>query len=79
MKNSNIKITFKKESKNDVLNLFNKKVDAEGYIVEKDNSIQRVLTIDGEEIHEDEFGGLRKGSEIFFKDDLPSLMDLSKV
>jgi hypothetical protein len=79
MKASNIKITFSKESRSVVLDLFNKSLDSEGFIVEKDNLSQRVITIDGEEIHEKEFGGIRKGSEIFFKSDLPSLIDLSRV
>jgi hypothetical protein len=74
---ANVKITFKKEARRDVLGLINKTVDAEGFIV--DNNQQRVLTIDGEEIQENEFGGIRLGSEIFIKGDLPSLMELSKV
>lgn len=74
---ANVKITFKKEARRYVLGLIDKTVDAEGFIV--DNNQQRVLTVDGEEIQENEFGGIRLGSEIFIKGDLPSLMELSKV
>jgi hypothetical protein len=73
----NAKITFKKESRRDLLTLLGKSVDSLGFVTDEKN--QRVLTIDGEEIHETEFGGVRVGSEIFIKADLPSLMDLSKV
>lgn len=79
MKATNIKITFSKESKNQILDLFDKSIDMEGFIVEKENPETRVITIDGEEIHQDNFGGIRKGSEIFFKNDLPSLIDLSRI
>lgn len=73
----NIKITFKKESRLDVLSLIDKTVDKEGYII--DSNKHRVLTVEGEEIQESEFGGIRVGSEIFIKGDLPSLIELSKV
>lgn len=74
-----MRITFDKESKETVLSLINKSVDEEGFIVEKDNPTQRVITNKGEEITLDEFGGVRVGSEIFIKDDLPSLIELSKI
>lgn len=74
-----MRITFDKDSKKMVLDLINKSVDHEGFVVEKDNPEQRVLTDRGEEITLEEFGGVRVGSEIFIKDNLPSLMELSKV
>jgi len=79
MTNRKMRITFDTESKNMVLDLINKAVDQEGFIVEKDNPEQRVLTNKGEEITLDEFGGIRVGSEIFIKDNLPALMELSKI
>jgi len=69
-------ITFEKSLKTFVLDIFDKDVDAEGFIVEKEDPKQKVLTRDGEEIKKREFAGVRKGSEIFFKSDISSLIRL---
>jgi hypothetical protein len=69
-------ITFEKEAKLEILAAFNKTVDANGYIVEKENPLQKVLTIDGEELKLEDFAGIRKGSEIFIKSDLVSIINL---
>lgn len=71
-------VTFKEESKSDVLELFGKTLDEEGYIVEIDNVNQRVLTPRGEEIHISEWAGVMKGSEAFVKSDTFSLMEIAK-
>lgn len=76
MKISNI--TFSEEAKEDLLDLFGKAVDDEGYIVEKDNPEQRVLTPKGEEIKLAEWCGIHKGSEVFIKSDTFSLIELAK-
>ena len=73
-----IQITFDKSAKKDILDFLNKNVDKDGNIVEKDNPTQRVLTFDGEEITLEEFGGVQRGSEVFIKNDIISLMRLSK-
>ena len=73
-----IKIVFSKEAKLEVLNLLNKNIDKDSLIVEKDNPSQKVLTFEGEEIHFDQFGGVQKGSEVFIKNNLVSLIRLSK-
>lgn len=70
-------ITFDKLAKKEILSLFNKSVDDEGYIVEKEDETQRVLTPQGEEIKLEDFAGIRKGSEIFVKSDFPSLINLA--
>ena len=72
------KITFDKSAKGKILDLLGKKVDEEGLIVEKDDPGQKVLTFDGEEISFEEFGGVQKGSEVFIKNNLVSLIRLSK-
>jgi len=72
-------ITFEKEAKIEILEAFNKTVDENGYIVEKENHSQRVLTIDGEELKLEDFAGIRKGSEIFIKSDLLSIIDLVDI
>jgi len=71
-----IKILFEKQTRKFILDSFNKSVDSEGYIVEKNNTEQRVLTSNAEEIRFDEFAGIRKGSEVFVKSDLVSLIQL---
>jgi len=70
-------ITFDSSAKRDILDIFDKAVDEEGYIVEKKNPTQRVLTREGDEITLEKFGGLKKGSEIFIKSDLTSLVNLA--
>lgn len=71
-------ITFDKSSKKEILEFLNKEVDSEGFIIEKDNVSQRVLTFDGEEISIEEFGGMQKGSEVFIKNDIIALLRLCK-
>jgi hypothetical protein len=74
----NIKLTFEDSAKKEILEFLNKDIDKEGFIVEKENPNQRVFTVDGEELSFDELGGIQKGSEVFIKKDLVSLMRLSK-
>ena len=69
-------ITFDANLKSEILSCFGKTVDDSGYIVERDDPSQRVLTPNGEDVTLDEFAGIRKGSEIFIKADLPSLIEL---
>ena len=54
------------------MSFLDKTVDSEGFIVEKENPTQRVLTVGGEEVLYDEFGGAKAGSEVFIKKDLIS-------
>ncbi|MBU0662702.1 MAG: hypothetical protein ABH854_00585 [Candidatus Diapherotrites archaeon] len=71
-------ITFDKNARKDILDLLDKTVDEDGLIVEKEKPEQKVLTFDGEEISLEEFGGVKRGSEVFIKDNLVSLIRLSK-
>jgi len=71
-------ITFSELASKDILELYGKSIDDEGFIVEKDNPSQRVLTPNGEEIPLKEWGGIRKGSEAFIKKDTFSLIELAK-
>jgi hypothetical protein len=73
----NIKtITFTKSASDFILDVFGKTTNEEGYLVEKSNPEQKVLNPYGEEIHIDQFAGIKKGSEVFIKSDLISLMRL---
>ena len=75
---SEIKIVYDDDSREDILEIFGKSTDEEGYLVEKDNPIQRVVTKKGEEIHIDEWAGVDNGSESFIKKDAFSLIELAK-
>jgi hypothetical protein len=72
-------ITFDASTKEEMLSCFGKTVDKEGYIIEKDFPEQRVITPEGDLISIEEFAGIRKGSEIYLKSDLPSLIKLLDV
>ena len=71
-------LTFDAESREFVLDAFGKTVDGGGYIVEKADPSQKVLTTDGEEIELSSFAGIRKGSEVFIKSDIASLVQASE-
>ena len=72
-------VRFEVSANKQILSFFDKTVDSEGFIVEKNDPTQRVITPEGEEIRLEEFAGIRKGSEIFIKSDLPSLFDLMDI
>ena len=74
----NISLTFDQSLKKEILSFFDKEVNEENIIVEKGNPEQQVLSVDGQEVKIEEFGGIKKGSEVFIKNDLVSLMRLSK-
>jgi hypothetical protein len=68
-------IVFDKSARSFVLEAFDKTTDDEGYIVEK-NTTNRVIATDGTNVKEDRFAGIRKGSEVYIKSDLISLIEL---
>lgn len=70
-------ILFDNSAKEEILDAFDKKIDEKGYIVEKSNPDQKVLTTEGDEIKAEKFAGIRKGSEIFITSDLTSLIKLA--
>lgn len=69
-------VVFDKSAQKFVIQAFGKDVDAEGFLVEKDHPKQRVISPDGIEIKETQFGGIKKGSEIYFGSDLVSIVHL---
>lgn len=71
-----VKLTFDSSARKDILSFFNKEVDTEGKIVESDTK-EEVVSPDGE-VYENEFAGIKKGSEIFLKNDIISLMRLAE-
>lgn len=71
-----MKILFSKSKGNIkfILNSLGKKIDSEGFIVDLSTG-SRVLSPDGEFVKWHEFGGIKKGSEIFIKSDVGSLLN----
>jgi hypothetical protein len=72
------RITFEKSAEDFVLDCFGKKAQ-DGYVVEKSAPSQRVLTPRGEDIPVSEFAGIRKGSVIFVKSDIVSLIEAAEA
>lgn len=75
IKNNMLNITFSdnKETKLFILDILDKATDEDGYIIEKGTQ-NRVIDADGQFLTLSEFGGVKNGSEIFFKDDIVSLV-----
>ncbi len=59
-----------------ILEAFGKSINEDGLITEATG--EPVLTPEGEEISSTNFGGLKRGSEIFIKDDLYSIVNLAE-
>ncbi len=60
-----------------ILEAFGKSINKDGLIIETSTQ-QPVLTPEGDEIEAKHFAGIKKGSEIFIKDDLFSIMNLAE-
>lgn len=71
-------VTFDAGSRDFVLDAFGKAARG-GFIVEKSDSNQKVLTPRGEEIPVQDFAGIRKGSAIFVKSDIVSLVEAAET
>lgn len=71
-----MKVIFDKHSKDWVLGIFNKSIDKEGFIIEKDGT--RIWTQEGDEIKAADLAIIKKGSVKFIAGDLSSLMKESK-
>lgn len=61
-----------------ILDVFNKAVDDDGFIIEKDTRA-RVLSPAGEEVLLADFAGFTPGSEIVLTRDLPALLRYADV
>jgi hypothetical protein len=69
-----LRIAFDRSALPDILESFGNTVDKEGYIVDKKTK-QRVVSPDGDYVHESEFAGIIKGSKIYLKSDTISLIE----
>lgn len=74
----NLRVTFDESARDFVLGAFGKTI-ADGFVVEKCNKRQRVLTPRGEDLPASEFAGIRRGSTIFVKSDIVSLIEAAKA
>jgi hypothetical protein len=72
------KITFDDSAVPFILDVFGK-AEKDGFVVEKKNPSQKVITPRGEEIKVSEFAGVRKGSAIFVKNDIVSLLEAAEA
>jgi hypothetical protein len=71
-------ITFDESLKLEMLALFDKTIDEDGYIVELGDPSYRVKT-HGKDVHIDDFAGVMKGNDgeiVFITSDLPSLIEV---
>lgn len=68
-------ITFDESAREFVLSAFNKGVDDELYIVDGSSEKERVPSTDGTNISISEFAGVAKGSELYIKSDIVSLIE----
>jgi hypothetical protein len=71
------KLLFTEKTASFVLEAFGKTINEDGLITEIATG-EPVLTPEGEELEYRKFGGLKKGSEIFMKDDLYAIMNLAE-
>ena len=70
------RIIFDDSTREFILDTFGKTVDSHGFIVEKQNQHNRVLTRDGVEVKDRNFAGITKGSEIYYRSEITSLIDM---
>ncbi len=61
-----LRVTFSKDNVKDILEILNKSLDKEGFIIDN-NTNERVLSNDLEPIKSDDLGFIFPGSEIFIK------------
>lgn len=60
-----------------ILKAFGKSIDESGIIRDVETN-EAVLTPEGDELTKDNFGGIKKGSELFLKQDLLSAIKLKE-
>jgi hypothetical protein len=69
-------VVFDDSAKSFVLEAFGKKVNESGYIVEHASPNREIIAQDGTHVRVNRFAGVRKGSEVYIKSDLISLIEL---
>ena len=74
-----LRITFDESTRAFILNAFGKTISDEGFVVEKASPDKKVVTPRGEEIKASEFAGVRKGSAVFLKSNIVSLVEAAEA
>lgn len=69
-------LTFEDPATDFILDLFDKTVNDDGLIANKSDPEDVVYTPAGITIQRNEFAGIRKGSEIFIRSDIDSVLEL---
>lgn len=72
------KITFDDSSREYILSLFNKHVNEQGEVLENKTK-EEVKSFEGNPLTLEEFGGIKKGSELFIENNVVSLFRLKKL
>ena len=76
MRNNEPRMLFNEAALPFILEIFGKEISEDGLIVESATG-RTILTPEGEALTKEKFGGIKKGSEIFLKDDLLTVMNLA--
>ena len=71
------RLTFNEGASSFILAAFGKEINEYGIIIDRETG-EPVLTPEGEELTKEKFGGIKKGSEIFIKNDLLAAINLSE-
>jgi hypothetical protein len=71
------KILFNKQAIPYILEIFDKTINDEGYIVDSNNG-DPILDPEHQPILAKEFGGIKKGSEIFLKNDIVTIFNIAE-
>ena len=69
------KMLFNEQALPFILEIFGKTVNEDGFIADM-NTGEPIQTPEGDFLTKGKFGGIKKGSEIFLKDDLLTVMKL---
>lgn len=70
-------VTFDSEFREEILSAFGKTKDSDGFIVDVAEPSSKVYTQDGIDLESDRFAGIRKGSHVFIRSDIRSLIGLA--
>lgn len=72
-----MRVKFHKKFTEEVLQIFDKQVDSEGYVAEEDSG-DRVPNQNGEDVEADNLASISKGSEIYVEDNFVSMLNFVK-
>lgn len=67
-------MSFDESAREYILSIFNKKI-VDGKVLEMESN-EEVMSFEGNPLTVDDFGGIKKGSEIFIEDNVVSLIKL---